>query len=204
MRTRTFAFTVLAIGALGYAASMTAAPGQTTAPAPSAAGESFKVDPVHSAIIFGIKHLGASYFYGRINGPEGTFHFNPDDVSACSFDIKAKAQNIDTDNGMRDSDLKSENFFSAKQFPEISFKSTTVKKQGKDTYQVAGNLALHGVTKPITIDLEHVGTKDHPKFGHRCGFRTTFTIKRSDFGMTFMLPDDLGDEVMLIIGFEGK
>ena len=204
MRTRTFVFTALVLAALAYGASMTAAPGQTTAPAPPAAGQAYKVDPVHSAIIFGINHLGASFFYGRINAPEGTFHFNPDDVSACSFDIKAKAQNIDTGNGGRDSDLKSENFFSAKQFPEISFKSTSVKKQGKDTYQVTGDLTLHGVTKPITIDLEHVGTRDHARFGHRCGFRTTFKIKRSDYGMTFMLPDDLGDEVTLLIGFEGK
>jgi polyisoprenoid-binding protein YceI len=200
MRTRTFAITALSLGALGFAATMTSAPAQTTAPAPSRSA-AYDVDPVHSTIVFGITHNGVAYFYGRINEPAGTFNFNPDDLASCSFDIKAFADKIDTASSKRDNHLKSPDFFNAKQFPEITFKSTAVKKQGKNTYQVAGDLSLHGVTKPITAELENIGAKSTER-GSRCGFRGAFKIKRSDFGITFM-PEGLGDEVTLMIGLEG-
>ncbi len=204
MRTRTFVITAVALGALGYAATMTSAPAQTTTPAPAPAasrGTAYEVDPVHSTLVFGITHMGVAYFYGRINEPAGTFHFNPDDLPSCSFDIKALADRIDTNSSKRDGHLKSPDFFNAKQFPAITFKSTAVKKQGKNTYQVAGNLSLHGVTKPITAELENIGMKSTEK-GSTCGFRGSFKIKRSDFGISFM-PEGLGDEVTILLGLEG-
>jgi polyisoprenoid-binding protein YceI len=172
---------------------------------PATKGETveYDVDPVHSAIIFRIKHLGVSYFYGRINGPYGEFSFNPDDASQCSLDVKVKAKNVDTNNPNRDGHIKSADFFNASQFPEITFKSTAFAPSGTGTYKVTGDLTFHGVTKRITIDLEHVGTKDLPRFGHRCGFDTTFAISRSEFGIGYM-PEGLGDEVVLMIGLEGK
>jgi polyisoprenoid-binding protein YceI len=204
MRTRTFVHSALALGALGSAAVMTSAPAQTpaqpTMPAPSR-GAAYDVDPVHSAIVFGITHMGAGYFYGRFNEPAGTFSFNADDPSTASFDIKLLADRVDTGNGKRDGHLKSADFFNAKQFPDITFKSTSVKKQGKG-FQVAGNLTLHGVTKPVTAELEHIGSKTTER-GAKCGFRGSFKIKRSDFGITFM-PDGLGDEVTVLIGLEGS
>ena len=161
----------------------------------------YSVDPVHSTVIFRIKHFGVSYFYGRFNSPTGHFTFDPEKPAESSFEITVKTANVDTHSPRRDGHLKSGDFFNAKQFPEITFKSTSVKKGRGDTLHVTGDLGLHGQTRQITIDLHHVGSRDTRK-GQLCGFETTFTIKRSDFGMTFML-EGVGDEVTLMIGLEG-
>ncbi len=161
----------------------------------------FAVDPVHSSIIFSINHLGVSTFYGRINNPAGEFHVSLGDPGSSSFSISAKTQNIDTNNDGRNQHLRSGDFFDAKQFADITFKSTAVTRSGKATFAVTGNLTLHGVTKPINMVIEHIGTKK-TRMGVRSGFTANFTIKRSDFGMSYMV-GMIGDEVTLMIGIEG-
>ncbi len=171
-------------------------PQTATAPAPS-----YSVDGVHSSVVFKIKHMGVSYFYGRFNTPGGEFRFDPLDAGACAFEIKLKTANIDTGNGRRDGHLKSADFFNAKQFPDVTFNSTKVRKSG-DTYQVTGDLTMHGVTKSITVPLKHVGTRSGQR-GTLSGFDTTFVVSRSDFGINYM-PDGLGDEVTIMMGIEGR
>ncbi len=161
----------------------------------------YEVDQVHSTCVFRIKHLGVSYFFGRFNNPTGVFAFDPEKLAESSFEITLKTANVDTNSPRRDGHLKSADFFNARQFPDITFKSTSVKKGRGDTLHVTGDLGLHGQTRQITIDLDHVGSRDTRK-GQLCGFETTFTIKRSDFGMTYML-DGVGDEVTLMVGLEG-
>lgn len=173
-----------------------------TRPSASAKIDTYAVDSVHSSIIFRIQHMGVSYFYGRINGPAGKFAFSPDDPAACSFEITAKAENVDSGNAKRDDHLKSGDFFNAKQFPDITFKSKSVRKRGEGAYQVTGDLSLHGVTRAITVDLDHVGCATDSRGTARCGFDTAFAIKRSEFGMDFM-QGPLGDEVRLMVGIEG-
>ncbi len=195
---------VISIGLLVGILSVVAARSAVDAEAPAAAvGEThtYSVDPVHSTVIFRIKHFGVSYFYGRFNSPTGHFAFDPEKPAESSFEITVKTANVDTHSPRRDGHLKSGDFFNAKQFPENTFKSTSVKKGRGDTLHVTGDLGLHGQTRQITIDLHHVGSRDTRK-GQLCGFETTFTIKRSDFGMTFML-EGVGDEVTLMIGLEG-
>ncbi|MHC4142746.1 MAG: YceI family protein [Planctomycetota bacterium] len=200
MNARAVVVSIALLAGLGAVATLSAVHAQTR---PETKGETveYDVDPVHSAIIFRIKHLGVSHFYGRINGPYGEFRFNPDDAGQCALDVTVKAKNVDTNNPNRDGHIKSADFLNASQFPEITFKSTAFTPSGDRTYRVAGDLTLHGVTKRITVDLEHVGTAELPRFGHRCGFSTTFTISRSDFGISYM---GLGDDVTLMIGLEGK
>ncbi len=201
MKIRAILVAVILLGGLALLATLPAAQAQ---PNPTAGGgaNTFKVDPVHSTIIFGIGHLGVGYFYGRINSPFGEFHLDPDNPSNCSFEISAKAENVDTHSGRRDGHIKSADFLNARQFPEISFKSTAVKKAGTNSYRVTGDMTVHGVTKSITIEIEHLGTRQ-TQMGYRAGFKTTLTISRSDFGVDFM-PQGLGDEVTLMIGIEGK
>lgn len=165
--------------------------------------ETLAVDPVHSSIIFKINHLGASNFYGRFNDVAGTVVFDAANPAHSSFDVQIKTQSIDTNNKNRDDHLRNAEFFDAEQFPTLAFKSSSVKAAGKGKLQVTGDLSLHGVTKPITVEIAHVGTVDHPRFGHRSGFETTFTIKRSDFGMGAMVDTGmLGDEVQLTVSIE--
>jgi polyisoprenoid-binding protein YceI len=167
-----------------------------------ATGARYQVDPVHSTVIFKIKHLGVSYFYGRFNGPTASFSFDPDDPAASSFEIVLKAENVDTGAKGRDDHLKSPDFFNAKQFPRISFKSTRVRGS-RDKLRVTGDLSMHGVTRPITLDMQYVGTGTHPRSGKKiAGFDASFTLKRSDFEIDYML-QGLGDEVTLMVGLEG-
>jgi polyisoprenoid-binding protein YceI len=163
--------------------------------------DTYKVDPVHSTAIFRIQHGGVSYFYGRINGPQGTIEVDESDPTKTTFQIELKTANIDTNNPARDKHLKTPDFFSAEEFPTISFKSTSVKTSADNKLEVAGDLTMHGQTKPITMTVEHVGTADVPRMGHRTGYDASFTIKRSDFGMTKFL-DLLGDEVRVRVGLE--
>ncbi len=166
------------------------------------ATETYKVDPVHTTAIFRIKHLGVTYFYGRFNETTGSFTLNTENPSEMSFDVQIKTQSVDTNAARRDNHLKSPDFFNAKQFPTISFKSKSVQSSGENTYTVAGDLTLHGVTKPISVQMEFVGQGDRGQRGYRAGFEVTFTIKRSDYGMNYM-QGMLGDEVRIMVGLEG-
>jgi polyisoprenoid-binding protein YceI len=163
--------------------------------------DAYKLDPVHSTAAFRIKHANVSYFYGRINGPEGTVNVDESDPSKTTFEVQLKAANIDTGNPNRDKHLKSPDFFSAEEFPTISFKSTSVKASADNKLEVTGDLTMHGQTKPITFTMEHVGTADVPRMGHRTGYDAMITLKRSDFGMT-KFQDLLGDEVNIHMGVE--
>lgn len=168
----------------------------------TAGAETYKVDAVHSTALFRVKHLGVSYFYGRFNKMSGTFTYDKADPSKCAFEIKIKARSIDTNSNSRDKHLKSPDFFNVREFPDITFQSTIVTSTEKNQYEVTGDLTLHGVTKAITVPLEHIGSGSGMRGGRVAGFEGTFTIKRSDFGMNFML-DKLGDEVRITISFEG-
>ncbi len=167
------------------------------------ATETYKVDPVHTTAIFRIKHLGVTYFYGRFNETTGSFTLNTENPSDMSFDVQIKTESVDTNATGRNNHLKSPDFFNAKQFPTISFKSKSVQSSGENMYTVSGDLTLHGVTKPLAVQMEFVGQGDNgAPSGYRAGFDVTFTIKRSDFGMDYM-QGMLGDEVTIMVGLEG-
>jgi polyisoprenoid-binding protein YceI len=167
----------------------------------TAHADTFKIDPVHSSIAFSIKHLGVSDFYGRFNDLSGQVVFDDADPSKSSVEVSVPVESIDTKNEKRDQHLKSPDFFNAKQFPMIIFKSKSVEGSG-ETYKVTGDLMLHGVTKPLTLEIERGPNGKGMEGEVRGGGRTDFKIKRSDFGMNFM-PDALGDEVAIFLSFEG-
>jgi polyisoprenoid-binding protein YceI len=166
----------------------------------SAFAADYNIDPVHSSFIYRIMHMQASYSYGRFDQPAGTFSFDPDHPEQASFDVTIPIDSLDTGNPKRDADLKGPDWFNAKEYPDMTFKSTAVKKDG-GKLQVTGDLTIHGVTKSVTIPLDIVGTST--MMGKtRSGFEGTIDIKRSDFGMA-ALPQAVGDDVRLIISIEG-
>jgi len=176
--------------------------GFTSPRAVTTAGESatFDVDPVHSSVVFRINHLGVAPFYGRFNEMEGSF----DLADGGSVSVTVMAESVDTNNENRDNHLRNPDFFNAKQFPEITFESTSVKSTGDDTYEVEGELTMLGTTKPVTATFTKIGEGERGRFGYRAGIETEVTIKRSDYGMTFYLDNGaLGDEVKLLIALEG-
>ena len=149
----------------------------------TAHADTYKIDPAESSNVFSINNL-VTNFYGRFNDISGKVVFDAD-PSKSSIEVSIPVESIDTNNEKRDQHLKSPDFFNAKQFPMIVFKSKSVEGSG-DTYKATGELTLHGVTKPLTMEIKR-GKMPREWGGEiRGGGETRFTIKRSDFGMDFM------------------
>lgn len=164
--------------------------------------ETYKLDPVHTSIIFRVKHLGTAFAYGRINVPSGSFVFDESAPSKSAIEIQAEAKNVDTAVEKRDNHLRSPDFFNAGEHPLVSFKSKSVKKLSENTYEVSGDFTLLGKTRPITVEVHGTGAGKDPWGNFRRGFETSFSIKRSDFGMNFMM-GGVSDEVNLTVSVEG-
>ena len=193
--------TTLALLALVVPLAFTAASSSPAASslAPSAPGE-WNIDPVHSSVIFKVRHLGVCNFYGRFNKVSGSVVLDEAKPGDSKVEVTIPADSVDTNNSKRDGHLKSPDFFNAVEFPEIKFVSKTVKKDGDKRFKVDGELTLHGVTKPLSTTVELLGVADN-RGGKVAGFDVSFSFKRSDFGMTYML-DGLSDEVAVMAGFE--
>lgn len=153
-------------------------------------------DTVHSFVLFKTKHLGVSSAFGRFNAFTVSVGANADGSEISSVEFAVKANSVDTGNAGRDKHIQSPDFLNAKQFEDITFKSTAVKGD-----EVTGDLTLHGVTKPVTAKLVKVGAGKGMKGEDLVGWETTFTVKRSDFGMTNMV-GPVGDEVTLTVATE--
>ena len=169
---------------------------------PANAAETYKVDSDHTYILFRVKHLGIGYSFGRIITPTGTFTVDDSSGGNGTIDVQVLAKNIFTGVDKRDNHLKSPDFFNAKKFPVISFKSTSFKQVSKNTYEITADITLLGKTRPVTITALQTGIGKDPYGKFRRGFESTFTLKRSDFGMDFML-GGVSDEVKLTISVEG-
>lgn len=163
----------------------------------------YNIDTAHSAVIFRAKHMGVSYNYGRFNDFSGTITLDETDVSNSLVELEVKTASVDTANAKRDQHLRSPDFFNAKQFPVITFKSTEVKaKPGKENMlEVVGDLQLHGVKKSITVDVELTGSGSSPNAGELIGYETTFALKRSDYGMNFGM-QAVSDDIRITVSLE--
>ena len=168
---------------------------------PIAPAEEYTVDGVHSSVDFRVKHMNASYSTGRFDAVSGTFKLDESDPTKSKLHIEIKADSIDTNNAARDQHLKKD-FFQATQHPTITFKSKSFSPSGEHWYEVTGDLTLHGVTKPVTLKLEHVGSSKDMKGKAIAGVAGQFKIKRSDFGMNTMV-GPIGDEVKVEVSLEG-
>jgi polyisoprenoid-binding protein YceI len=198
---RTTVFGLAVIGVVGLAVGLAQVGGAREAAAatqrPDSSGSAYQVDPVHSNAIFKIKHMNASNFYGRFDSISGSFNLG----DAAGFDVTVKADSVDTNNEKRNAHIKSPDVLSAKEFPEIRCVGKDFKKSG-DSWKGSGELTLHGVTKPVELTLMHTGSAKGRDGAELAGVETTFTIKRSDFGIKGMIPG-VGDEVTLIVALEG-
>ena len=176
---------------------------RAAAPSPvapaAAAASTWEIDGVHSSVVFKVRHMGVAPFFGRFNQISGSVVVNDEKPAESKVELTIPTDSIDSNNAGRDKHLKSPDFFNAEEFPEIKFVSKTVSKDGKN-WKVDGELSLHGVTKPVSVKVEQVGTGE-TRMGKRTGFDVAFTIKRSDFGMNGML-DGIGDEVQVMAGIE--
>ena len=149
----------------------------------------------HAFITFKASHLGYSYIIGRFNDFEGSFSHDPDNPAGSKANVTIQAKSIDTNHAERDKHLRSDDFFDVAKYPVIEFTST--KYDGADkSGRLEGNLTMHGVTKAVTWDVNHIGEGDDPWGGYRSGFEAEVTLKAADFDM----PNWVGDvEVEVIV-----
>jgi len=173
----------------------------TVAALPGRAADNYSIDPMHTCAVFKIGHLGLSWIHGRFNDIAGEFVLDPADPAKASFTLTIKTESIDTNNGKRDGHLRSPDFFNAKQFPLLTFKSTAVKAV-PGGYDVTGDLMMHGVTKSVTLPLRGGRTAEFPKGVQRTGFTTDAVLRRSEYGMDRMV-GPVGEEVYISVSFEG-
>lgn len=159
----------------------------------------WKNDDAHSQLGFTIAHLGISDISGTFNDFDATVTASKPDFSDAVIELTANVASIDTRVEARDNHLKSADFFDAAKYPTITFKSTSLKKAGNNKYKLTGNLTLHGVTRPVTLDLNYKGSVENPMSKKpTAGFQVTGTIKRSDFNLGSGFPAPmLSDEVRI-------
>lgn len=156
-------------------------------------------DDAHSQLGFTVTHLGLVDVSGTFNDIDVFVKANKPDFSDASFELTAKAASIDTRVEARNNHLKSADFFDAEKFPTLNFRSTGIKKAGKNKFKLTGDLNIHGVTKPVTMDLLYKGTVENPMSKKKtAGFQLTGTIKRSDFNVGPGFPEAvISDEVRI-------
>ncbi len=186
--------------ALGFA--LRAPPVLTAAQPTPAAAITYDIDGGHSSLLFRAKHLNVSYVYGRFNEFSGQFTFDSAKPENSKVEVEITIESVDSGVDKRDAHLRSPDFFDAKQFPTATFKSKSVRKTKDGHFEVTGDFTLHGVTKPITIDVESVGTVKDERAGEIAGFHGTFTLKRSEFGVSYG-PTALGEDILVIVSVEG-
>jgi|CXWL01.1.fsa_nt_gi polyisoprenoid-binding protein YceI len=194
--------TLIAAGAL---AAFAAAP---------AAAETFAPDLRHSSFVFSVNHLGYTNVFGLFRDWSGEFTFDPKAPEQTKVKIAVKTESLDTNDARmqaqggvrgRDEHLRSADFFNVKEFPTMTFESTKVEKTGEKTGKLHGNITLLGQTKPVVLDVTFNKVAPHPLPAYKgvltAGFTIRGTIKRSDWGMKFIVPA-VGDEVALYIEIE--
>lgn len=162
----------------------------------------YELDPEYSFVSFSVSRNEMSRLQGRFNSIHGTVNFNEKDPAKSKVEIVIKATSIDTNNEKRDNHLRGPDFLNVKQFPLITFKSLLVTPLRYHQYRVTGQLALHGVTKPITIIFNKSG-EITDRFGiTRVAGNAVLIIKRNDFQMGYLL-GPIGNEVKLVFNIEG-
>ena len=162
----------------------------------------YTIDPHHTHVDFSWNHFGFSHPVGRFDSIQGDFQFDPADPTQSSVNVTIAIDSIDTGVKALDDDLKSPAFFDAAKYPTATFKSTRVQRDGAHGLKVTGDLTLHGVTKPVVLDVVVNKVGMHPMRGTpAAGFDATATIKRSDFGIAKYVPN-VSDEIAISISTE--
>lgn len=166
------------------------------------AADKYDIDPTHTQVQFTYNHMGFSNITGRFDEVTGDFQFDAADPTKSSVSITIPVASISTGVDKLDEHLLKADFFDATQFPTATFKSTGVTAAGEGKLAVAGDLTIHGVTRPVVLDVTINGIGEHPmRKLPAAGFDARATIKRSDFGVGAYVPA-VGDEVTLSITVE--
>jgi polyisoprenoid-binding protein YceI len=167
-----------------------------------AAPQKYDIDTTHTQVIFSWNHFGFSNPSAMLEKFTGDFMLDTADITKSSISITFPLDGLHTGVPKLDEHLKSPDFFDAAKFPDITFKSTKVDKSGANGLKVTGDLTIHGVTKPATLDVKINKIGDNPMMKKAsAGFDATTTIKRSEFGVSKYVPN-VSDEIPVRITFD--
>jgi polyisoprenoid-binding protein YceI len=159
----------------------------------------YVVEPNHTRVLFAVNHMGFTTYYGDFTGVSGKLDLNPSAPGASSVSVSIPTASVSTTNATLDGELKGADWLDAGKFPAITFKSTSVTPTGPSTAKITGDLTLHGVTRPVTLDASFHGAGvnmlDHK---YTVGFDAVAHINRSDYGVKTYVPL-IGDQVDVII-----
>jgi polyisoprenoid-binding protein YceI len=161
-------------------------------------------DKNHSRLGFAVTHFSISEIDGNFRDFKATINAPNADFSDASVDLSASIASLNTDVEQRDKHLKSPDFFDAEKFPTLTFKSTSFKKITDKKYQLTGNLTLHGVTRPVTLDVVLNGTIVNPQSQKTvAGFKITGSLNRTDFGIASGFPATaVSDDIQILANAE--
>ena len=167
-----------------------------------AAPVTYKLDPGHTQVLFSWNHFGFSNPAANLGQVDGTLVYDEKDPAKATVEATLPLSGLDTFVPKLDEHLKSADFLDAAKYPNVTFKSTKVTPAGKGKLKVVGDLTVHGVTKPVTLDVTLNKVGPHPMMkAQTIGFDATTTIKRSDFGVGAYVPN-VSDEIKVRITTE--
>ncbi|RFF52191.1 YceI family protein [Xanthomonas campestris] len=174
-----------------------------TSLAATAAPVRYALDPVHTRVLFAVEHAGFSKALGTVSGSSGTLVFDPDDWAAATLEVTVPLRRADLGDAKWNEATLARNLLDAERFPDAHFVSTKVETSDATHAKVTGNLTLHGVTRPVTLDVTLNALKRHPlpPFRRTAGFSATATLSRAAFGVDAW-KSMIGDTVELRIEAE--
>ncbi len=165
----------------------------------SVTGGTYVVEPNHTRVQFSVMHMGFTNWNGDFTGVSGSLQLDPQNVAASKLDISIPVATVSTTNAKLDGELKSADWLDANRFPTMRLLATKIVRTAALRATLTGNLTLHGVTKPIVLDVSFNGAGVNPMDKHyTVGFEATAKVRRSDFGVTKYIPV-VGDETTLHI-----
>ena len=172
-----------------------------------ASASSWEIDPANSAAQFSVRHMMVSTVRGGFGKMTGWVNLDDKDLGRSTAEATIDTTTINTREPNRDKHLKSADFFDVEKYPTITFKSTSFKKVGPEKYKVAGDLTLHGVTKPIVLDVEAPDAVSKLQGTERRGATATTTLNRKDFGLVWNKPLEtggvaVGEQVVITLDLE--
>src|SRR3989442_9767727 len=146
------------------------------------------IDPSHTAVNFSVKHMMLSTVRGSLGKVSGRIELDPAHPEHGDFEVSAAVKGITTGDAKRDGHLQSADFFDAEKYPQVTFKSNAIFPKGDGHYTASGDLTIREVTRPVSFDVELLGTGVDGQGGQHLGAAAFLTIDRTDFGLTWNMP----------------
>jgi len=159
----------------------------------------YLVDPIHTRVLFKVRHFGVSNYWGEFLDPTGWLEIDPSNPENTALDVRVPTAHIKTNSGHLDDELRSAEWFDAERFPNITLTGRGLKMLANDRAVLEGDFTLHGTARRVTFGIDFIGAGRNPfKGGPTIGFEASATISRTEFGVSAKYPI-VGDRVEIIV-----